>query len=161
MGEVDSQAASRSSWAAVCGSMSRMRRPVSTASARLPSFPPSTSANWNRLFLCEVYLGILSGQGGASASVLLRNIGALTKVVLFGPKKITQLVEKVRAHPHFDTDGHYFARTELILGMLHKTKKRKTRAIAHLTEAQRLVAPAGRSTMATRIEKALAELAQA
>ncbi|WP_431298990.1 ATP-binding protein [Tabrizicola sp. BL-A-41-H6] len=120
-----------------------------------------TSANWNRLFLCEVYLGILSGQGGASPAVLLRNIGALTKVILFGPKKIMQLVEQVRAHPHFDADGHYYARTELILGMLHKAKKQKAKAIAHLTEAQRLVAPAGRSTMATRIDLALNELTAA
>ncbi|MBK0328415.1 AAA family ATPase [Rhodobacteraceae bacterium F11138] len=117
-----------------------------------------TTADWNRLFLCEVYLEILSGGGGASPGVILRNIRALSGVLLFGAGRIVALVERVRANPHFDRNGHHIARCELILGLLYKIRKRKTLAIQHLTEAQRIVSPAGRSPMRTRIERALAEL---
>ena len=60
------------------------------------------AADWYRLFLCEVYLGILSGEGGASLGVLLRNIRSLTSVLIFGEKRIVSLVEKVRSNPQFD-----------------------------------------------------------
>lgn len=118
------------------------------------------AANWNRLFLCEVYLGILSGQGGASVGVLVRNIGALARVILFGPKKITELVEKVRANGQFDPEGHYIARSELIMGMLYKIRKNRPLAIRHLTEALRIVEPSGPSPMQARITAALAELTE-
>lgn len=116
------------------------------------------AANWSRLFLCEVYLGILSRQGEASPLVLVRNIGALARVMLFGPRKITELVEKARSSALFDPDGHYIARSELILGMLYKIKKNKPLAIQHLTEALRIIEPSGPSSMQTRITAALADL---
>ena len=118
-----------------------------------------TAANWNRLFLCEIYIEILSGKGGASLGVLLRNAGALAGVLVYGPKRISALVEQVRAYPTFDPAGHYHARTELILGMLHKIKKRRAPATHHLTAALRIVKPTGPSTLQSRIETALAELA--
>lgn len=119
------------------------------------------AADWNRLFLCEIYLGILSGQGGASLGVLVRNIRSLTGVLIFGEKRIVALVEQVRSNPQFDRDGHYLGRAEMILGLLHKTKKRKAPAMQHLTEARRIINPSGPSPMLTRIEVALAELAKA
>lgn len=116
------------------------------------------AANWNRLFLCEVYLAILSGQGGASAGVILRNIGALTKVMIFGPKRIVALIDEVRANSNFDPEGHYIARSELILGMLYKARKKNALAIRHLTEALRMIESSGPSPMQTRIAVALSEL---
>ena len=118
-----------------------------------------TAADWYRLFLCEVYLEILSGNGEASLSVFLRNFRSLSGVLLFGPKRIHALVERVRANPHFDPDGYNIARCELILGLLYKLKKKNALAVQHLTEARRIVAPSGASPMLTRIEGALAELA--
>ena len=119
-----------------------------------------TAANWNRLFLCEIYLEILSGKG-ASVGVVLRNIGTLVGVMIHGPKRIAALVDQVRAYQTFDRSGHYFARTELILGMLQKVKKKRALATRHLGEALRIVKPTGPSAMQTRIEGALAELAEA
>lgn len=117
-----------------------------------------TAADWYRLFLCEIYLEILSGKGGASPGVLLRNIRSLTGVFVFGEKRIVALVEQVRSNPQFDPDGHYIARSELILGLLYKTRKKKALAIRYLTEARRIVEPSGPSPMLTRIEAAMAEL---
>lgn len=116
------------------------------------------AADWYRLFLSEVYLEILSSEGDASLGVLFRNIRSLSKVMLFGPKMIPQLVEKARENPMFDPDGHHIGRAEMILGRLYKIKKKNDLARKHLTEAQRIVAPTGPSPMLTRIEDALAEL---
>ena len=119
------------------------------------------AADWNRLFLCEIYLGILSGQGGASLGVLLRNIRSLTGVLIFGEKRIVALVEHVRSNLQFDRNGHYLGRVEMILGLLYKTKKKKALAIRHLTESRRIISPSGPSPILTRIDAALAELTSA
>lgn len=116
------------------------------------------AADWYRLFLCEVYLEILAGEGDASLGVLVRNIRSLSKVMLRGPKLIPQMIEKARANPMFDPDGHHIGRAEMILGRLYKIKKKHDLARKHLTEAQRIVAPTGPSPMLDRIEKELADL---
>lgn len=116
-------------------------------------------ADWNRLLLSEVYMQILSGEGGASLGVLLRNFRTLAGVMITGEKQIKELIGKARENPQFDTDGHYYARGEMILGLLCKAKKRSQNAIHHLETAHRLIAPTGASPMLARIEEALAELA--
>ncbi len=116
------------------------------------------AADWYRLFLCEVYLEVLSGEGGASLSLLMRNIGPLGGIILFGEKRILALLEHVRGNQHFDRDGHHIGRLEMILGLLYKIKKKKPLALQHLTEAHRIVAPTGPSPMLARIETALAAL---
>lgn len=116
------------------------------------------AADWSRLYLCEVYLAILSGQGGASLSVLMRNLRSVARVLIFGAKRIEALVAQVRSNRQFDPDGHYVGRTEMILGLLYKTKKARTLAAQHLTEARRIFKSAGPSAILTRIELALAEV---
>ncbi len=116
------------------------------------------AADWNRLFLSEVYLQILLGEGGASPGVLLRNFGALAGVMLWGERRILALIDRVRTNPHWDTDGFYHARCDMILGLLHKLRKRKPQALAHLGKAQAAILPVGASPMLVRIEQALAEL---
>jgi class 3 adenylate cyclase len=133
-------------------------RHIEEAIARREKEGYQAAADWCRLFLCEVYLEILSGKGGASLGVLLRNIRSLTWVFMFGAKRIVSLLEQVRSNLQFDRDGHYIGRTEMILGLLYKTKKKKALAARHLTEARRIVSAFGPSPMLTRIEVALAEL---
>jgi class 3 adenylate cyclase len=116
------------------------------------------AADWNRLFLGEVYLQILSGEGDASLGVLLRNFGSLAGVMFSGERRILALIERVRANPHWDEDGYFHARCDMILGLLHKLRKRKPQAIAHLGKARAAIAPVGASPMLARIEQALAEL---
>lgn len=118
----------------------------------------SSNACWARLYLCEVYIAVLSGEGGASISVLLRNSLPLLGIILFGPRRIVEMIDIVRREPHFDPEGHYIARAEMIVGLLYKTRKKKPAAIHHLTEALRIVKPAGSSALRTRIEAALSAL---
>jgi tetratricopeptide (TPR) repeat protein len=116
------------------------------------------AADWCRLFLCEVYLNILSGGGEASLGLLLRNVRPLTWVMMFGAKRIEALIKQVRNNPQFDPNGHYIGRAEMILGLLYKAKKKKALAASHLSEARRIASAFGPSPMLTRIEAALAEL---
>jgi class 3 adenylate cyclase/tetratricopeptide (TPR) repeat protein len=116
------------------------------------------AADWSRLYLCEVYLAILSGEGETALGVLVRNIGALVGVLLFGGRRILSLVEKVRSNPQFHPDGHFIGRTEMILGLLYKAQKKNGLAAKHLSQARLIVQSAGSSSLLTRIEKALVEL---
>jgi len=116
------------------------------------------AADWSRLYLCEVYLAILSGEGDTALGVLLRNIGALVGVLLFGGRRILSLVEKVRSNPQFHPDGHFIGRTEMILGLLYKAQKNNGLAAKHLSQARLIVQSAGSSSLLTRIEKALVEV---
>lgn len=120
-----------------------------------------SAADWCRLFLCEIYLEILSGKGGVAPGVLLRNLRTLARVLLRGERLVVALTDAVRANPQFDREGHYIGRVEMALGLLHKAKGRAARARRHLDEARRIIGPAGPSPMLARIETALTELGAA
>jgi hypothetical protein len=115
-------------------------------------------ADWFRLFLCEVYLGIISGSEKPPAKVLVRNILTLTKIVFTAEKRILALVERVRQNPHFDPNGHFVGRAEMILGLLFRIKKRRALAFQHLREAERIASQIGPTPMLARIEAALADV---
>ena len=117
------------------------------------------SADWARLFLCEMYLAILTGEGGGSPGVLIRNFRSIVWVLLFGRKRLIAMIEQVRKNPQFDEKGHYIARCDMIMGLLYKAKRKKSQAIDHLTRARVIVETAGQSPMLKRIDTALAELA--
>jgi class 3 adenylate cyclase len=126
--------------------------------ARRESEGFQNTADWNKLFLAEIYLEILSGGGKARPGVVLRNIRSVSGVLMFGAKRIEALIERVRANPHFDPDGFHIARAEMILGLLHKHKKRKALALRHLTDARRIMERSGDSPVLTRVNAALAEI---
>lgn len=116
------------------------------------------AADWYRLFLAELYLGILSGEGEASLGLLLRNIRSLSWVFTFGAGRIVKLIDEACENPQFDRNGYYFARGQMILGLLYKLKKKKGLAIEHLRDARRIAEQIGQSPFLTRIDVALAEL---
>lgn len=117
-----------------------------------------TAADWGRLFLCELHLAILTGEGGGSISVLLRNFRSIVRVMISGEKEMIAMIEHVRQNPQFDTRGHYIARCDMIMGLLYKAKKKTPLAIEHLQRARIVVETAGQSPMLARIDAALAEL---
>lgn len=114
------------------------------------------SADWGRLYLCEVYLSILSGEGGASAGIIARNGWTLAKVFLQGPRLVTEWVGQIRVSRQFDPNGHNIGRAEMVLGLLYKLKKQPALAEQHLMEAQRIIGASGPSPLLTRIDAALA-----
>jgi hypothetical protein len=116
-------------------------------------------ADWQRLFLSEIYLQIISGKEKPSASMLARNALTLVSVTIMARKRILKLVERVRQNPQFDPNGHFIARCEMILGLLYKSKKKRALAVQHLTEAKRISSQFGPTPMLAKIEAALAQLA--
>jgi len=116
------------------------------------------SADWGRLYLCELYLAILAREGKPSAGVLLRNAATLAQVFVKGPGRIAALVQRVLANPQFDREGHNIGRAHMILGLLNKRQRRTAVAIDHLREAQRIIGASGASPLLTRIDTALAQL---
>ena len=121
----------------------------------------ATYAGWNRLFLCEILLEILSGKGVPPLGVLVRNLPTLVGVMVFGRSRIEAQIAQVRANPVFDANGHYIARSEMILGLLCKIRKKPAEARVHLERALGIVEPAGPSGLLTRIQSELADLAPA
>jgi hypothetical protein len=116
------------------------------------------SADWHRMFLCEVYLEIISGKDKPPPRVIVRNAPTLVAVFLTASRRINKLVDRVRQNPQLDPNGQHVGRCEMILGLLHKAKKKRPLAVRHLTEAKRIVAQFGPSPMLTKIEAALAEM---
>jgi hypothetical protein len=112
----------------------------------------------DRGFLMEVYPEINSSKEKLPIKVLLRNIFILAAIKITAQKRIYALLEQVRQNPRFDPNGHHIGRCEMILGLLHKAKKKREPAIRHLSEARRIVSQFGPSPMLSRIEAALGEL---
>ena len=118
------------------------------------------AADWYRMFMCEMYLEIISGKERPSAKVLVPNILTLAGVMFTAEKRICALVGRVRQNSQFNSSGHYVGRCEMILGLLYKTKKKHALALQHLTEAKRILSQFGQTPILARVETALAELGQ-
>ncbi len=116
-------------------------------------------ADWSRMFLCEIYLAIVTGKEKAPLLVLLRNAPTLIAVMFTAQRRIHALVERVRQNPQIDPNGFHFAHVETILGLLYKVNNKRVLALQHLTEAKRIASQFGPTPMLAKIEAALAELA--
>jgi class 3 adenylate cyclase len=119
----------------------------------------SALADLYRLFLCEIYLEIITEKERTPLLVLLRNAPTLIAVIFTAEKLICALVERARQNPQFDSNGFHIARAETILGLLYKVKNKHALALQHLTEAQRIASQFGPTPMLAKIKGALAELA--
>ena len=113
--------------------------------------------DWAKLFLCEVYLEVLFAKERPSLAVLLKR-PAIIKIFLTGQASIEKLISEVRSNPQFDPDGHHIGRAEMILGLLYKGRKRRSLAVEHLTQAQRILSQLGPTPIVSRVEMALVEL---
>jgi len=116
------------------------------------------SADWYRLFLCEVYLHIIGGEEKLPFLTLLRNLPILLKVMATASSRIRVLMARFLENPNFDPDGHHVGRARMTLGLLYKAKKKRPLAAQHLTDARRILSPFGQTPMLARLDAALAEL---
>ena len=80
-------------------------------------------ADWSRLFLAEVYLQIIGGNEKLPLSALLKNLPIILTVMVTASSRIRTLMARVLENPHFDPEGHFVGRAQMILGLLYKTKK--------------------------------------
>ncbi len=117
-------------------------------------------ANWCRFNLAEVYLEIIAGGEKPPFVVLLKNLSILLKVMVTASSRIRALVALAPQHPQYEPNGFYTGKSEMLLGLLYKAKKRRALAIQHLTEAQRIFSQFGQTPVLARVETALVELGQ-
>jgi hypothetical protein len=144
---------------AVRGELAAAIRWMEDAIAKREGDGYRAAADWYRLFLCEIYLEIISGKEKPPLDVLMRNALTLVVVMLTAQKRITALVARVRENPQFDPNGHLVGRCEMIMGRLYKIKKKGALAVRHLTKAKRIASQFGPTPMLARIDAELAELA--
>jgi hypothetical protein len=95
-----------------------------------------------------------------SPRFLLRNFTALMKVFWLGRSSIEDLVSQIKSNPQFARSGHHIGRTEMILGLLYKGTKKQALATRHLSEAKQILSQFGRTSILSRVETALADLAR-
>jgi class 3 adenylate cyclase len=119
----------------------------------------SVLADVYRIFLCRVYLEILTREEKLPLFALLRNAPTLIATIFTAQRRICALAEKARQNPQFDPNGMHVARIEAILGLLYKFNNKRALALQHLTEAKRIASQFGTTPTLAKIEEALAKLA--
>jgi hypothetical protein len=62
--------------------------------------------------------------------------------------------------PQYDPNGLFTGKSEMLLGLLYRTKKKREFAVQHLSEAKRILSQFGQTPILARVETALAELGQ-
>ena len=110
-----------------------------------------------RGILCDVYLQIIGGNEKPPFSVLLKNLPILVKVTLTASSRIRAMATGILENPRYDPESFWVGRTQMILGLLYKIKKKPALALEHLTEARRIISQFGQSPVLARIDAALAE----
>jgi hypothetical protein len=117
-------------------------------------------ADGDRGILCDVYLNIIAGKEKPPFSVLLKNLPILVKVMLTAPSRIRAIATSILKNPHYDPEGFWVGRAQMLLGLLYMTKKKRALALEHLTEAKRILSQFGQIPTLARVDAALAELGQ-
>jgi hypothetical protein len=118
----------------------------------------SALANISRMILADVYLRVVAGTEKPSLVVVIRNLPALFRARRIAEPRIRALMQAVRESPHVDREGSLYGRTELLLGLICKVKRRREEAKSHLIEARRLFAQLAPAPVHQYIEQALIEL---
>jgi class 3 adenylate cyclase/tetratricopeptide (TPR) repeat protein len=115
--------------------------------------------DWAKLFLCEIYLEVMFPKERSSILFLLRNLFTFIKILFVGRSSIEKLVSQIQNNPQFDPNGHHIGRTEMILGLLYKGKKKYKLAAEHLTKAKSIFSQFGQTPILARVDAALMGLA--
>jgi hypothetical protein len=97
-------------------------------------------------------------EDGTEINERLAAMQALDLVMLTAPSRIQSLVAHILNNFHFDPAGAIPGRAQMHLGLVYQIKKKRARAIHHLTEARRICSQFGETPMLARIEGALVEM---
>jgi hypothetical protein len=68
------------------------------------------------------------------------NLPLLLTIAIVGPSRVRALTGHILQNTQFDSSGQFVGRTQMILGLLHKTKGRRALAIEHLAHGERYCA---------------------
>lgn len=101
---------------------------------------------------------MIGGKEKPPLSVLLKNLPVLLKVKVTAFARVRLLTARVLENPNFDPAGYHVGRAQMILGLLHKAKNKRSLAFQHLIEAKRIASQFGPTPMLAKVDAALAEL---
>ena len=142
------------------GHIARGVRWIEKCIAERDAAGPRIVADFNRAVLCQFYLDILQGGQRPPLGVLLRNLPFLIVAKLTAARRIEHMTALIAQNPQFDTAGFYYARINLIQGLLYKATRQRELARRHLAQARQIAQRYGGGIL-TRIDAALADLGPA
>jgi class 3 adenylate cyclase len=116
------------------------------------------TVDWYRGFLAELYLEVIAPRERQPALFLLKNLPTLMRIMFIAPPHIRASMMSVLQNPRHHPDGFGVGRAQMILGLLHQSRRKKAQSIQHLTEARRIMSQFGPSPILARIDSALAAL---
>ena len=108
--------------------------------------------------LGNVYLKMVEGGGPLSLRTVVKNLPFLVTNVPFADGKAQKHLEEAIRVSREIGSNNVLGQTYLSLGLLHKAKKRKDKAIEYLSEAMRLLGECGADVPMREAEEALKSL---
>jgi tetratricopeptide (TPR) repeat protein len=116
------------------------------------------AASWYRAILAEAYLEIVAGNERPPLPILLKNLLFLSKTMVTASSQIRALLTQVLDNEQIHPNGFYAGKSEMLLGLLYKAKKKRALALRHLTKAERILSQFGQTPVLARVETALSQL---
>jgi GGDEF domain-containing protein len=116
------------------------------------------TATLGRIFLAEIYLGILEGRRAPPLKIILRNLDIIIGTKMFGLRRALALLDRAGRNEQLHKDGTIRARINMDIGLLYKVKKRPALARQFLEKARAPAELQGNAFMVNKIDAALASL---
>ena len=113
---------------------------------------------WNRIFLAEVYIEMLTSRQRPPLRIVLRNLGAIIRVKLFGKNRARALLERAGGFQLLHERGAIRARINMDLGLIYKMKGRRALARELLEKCCGPAREQGATFIVNKAGAALAEL---
>jgi class 3 adenylate cyclase/tetratricopeptide (TPR) repeat protein len=113
---------------------------------------------WNRIFLAEIYLELLTSRQMPPLRIVLKNLRTILGTKLFGKERARALLEQANRFERLHERGVIRARINMDLGLLHKIEGRRALARQFLEKGRGPAEQQGATFIVNKIDAALAEL---
>ena len=113
---------------------------------------------WNRIFLAEIYIELLSSRQRPPLRIVLKNLGAIVGAKLFGLGRARRLLDRASRFQQLHERGVIRARINMNLGLIYKMKGRRALARELLEKSRGPAHEQGATFIVNKIDAALAEL---
>ena len=143
---------------AMLGRVSEGIRVIEKDIARADATGDQSRAAWNRVFLAEIYIQILSGKEKPAAGVLFRNFWTIIGALIFGANCARTLLQQAAAVKMLSERGVFIAHINFDLGVLSAMKKKRNEARSYFEKARVGAESQGADKLVQKINAALAQL---
>lgn len=134
-----------------------LRSLESSISAR-KSAGDRSGAMWRRRALAEIYVAMLTGRELPAFRVVLKNLGILVWVKVFGVRRVQSLLNEAGGNEHIQEYSTFRAHQYMLQGLLWKLQKQPSRARDLLEKARTIAESQSAGSMIRKINTALSTL---